>query len=454
MAIKKDNIPAEKTAAEPTDSDIVAKILQAAANTGDKAAARKPAAAPVIAETEKTAPPAPVKTGENRKNTAAPRAKKRSGAARNPLIAALNFVFMLIAALIFAGVLALYGLKSLYQRPGGADSAQMIVIPAGSGINSIADLLEKQGLISHKAVFIYGAYLAGKAKLLKAGEYEIPAGAAPRDIADILLRGRGVQHSVTLPEGLTVAQVFAKLAAEPLLTGELPEKLPPEGSLIADTVRFARGAARRDIVRRLSAGQERLVQEIWAQRATDLPLKNREELIILASLVEKETGIAAERPHIAAVFYNRLRQNMRLQSDPTVLYGLFGGQGKPADRALFRADLEKETPYNTYKILGLPPTPICNPGRDSLLAAASPMLSADLYFVADGSGGHIFASSLSEHNANVAKWRAFKKARQEAAEAEKPALPPADKSAAAAAEENSEAKQAPAAAGGLIEETP
>lgn len=339
-------------------------------------------------------------------------ADMRSKTAHNPLIVFGNFIFMLAGFIILAAALALYGVKNLYDRPGSLEQAQTILIPPGSGIQAIADLLKKQNIIKNAPVFVYGTYLGDKSKLLKAGEYEIPAGASMRDIADILARGRSVQHSVTVPEGLTVAQIFAKLAEEPLLTGDLPQNLPPEGSLMTNTVHFIRGTARREIIRRLAAGQAHLVEEIWARRAADLPLKSREEMVILASIVEKETSIAAERPRIAAVFYNRLKKHMRLQSDPTVLYGIFGGQGRPAGRPIYRSDLEQETAYNTYKIFGLPPTPICNPGRDSLLAVANPPQTEDLYFVADGSGGHIFSVTLGEHNSNVSKWRALKKARQ------------------------------------------
>jgi len=337
---------------------------------------------------------------------------KRSQKSHNPVIVFANFIFMLATFCIVVGTAALYEGKSIFTRPGISPQPQTISVPSGSGIHSIADLLEKRRLISNPKLFVYGSQWEGKAGLLKAGEYEIPAYASMQDIIDILVQGHSVEYSITFPEGLTVEQIFAKLRETPLLTGSLPQNLPPEGSLMTDTVKFARGTARKALVARLQNNQEHLVQEIWANRAPNLPLKTPEDMVILASIVEKETGIASERPHIAAVFYNRLRKNMRLQSDPTVLYGLFGGKGRPADRPIYRSDLDKVTPYNTYKIMGLPPTPICNPGKDSLLAVAHPQQSDDLYFVADGSGGHVFSQTLSEHNNNVSKWRAWRKAQE------------------------------------------
>ena len=178
---------------------------------------------------------------------------------------------------------------------------------------------------------------------------------------------------------------------------------------MANTVNFTRGTTREQIVKRLREGQQKLVADIWAKRSADLPIKNINDFVTLASIVEKETGIPSERPQVAAVFYNRLEKNMRLQSDPTVIYGLFGGKGKPSDRPIYQSDLDKETPYNTYKINGLPPTPIANPGKDALEAVANPPKTDALYFVADGTGGHVFSKTLDEHNANVRKWRALQK---------------------------------------------
>lgn len=195
----------------------------------------------------------------------------------------------------------------------------------------------------------------------------------------------------------------------------MPAEMPPEGALIADTQRVTRGTSRKEVISKMIAEQQELVETIWARRSPDLPLKDINEFVTLASIVEKETGIADERSRVAAVFINRLKKGMRLQSDPTIIYGLFGGAGKPADRPIYQSDIEKETPYNTYVIKGLPPTPIANPGRESLEAVANPSQTDDLYFVADGTGGHVFATTLEEHNENVARWREVEKKRAEEA---------------------------------------
>nr|WP_075914942.1 endolytic transglycosylase MltG [Bartonella apis] len=333
----------------------------------------------------------------------------RSKVARNPLIILGNFFLMLVVVIILAITIPIYVGKNMFVAVGPQSNEQVVLINQGAGIREIASILEKQGLIRSTDIFVYGVGYQDKARLLKAGEYAIPAHASMKDIMDILVEGKSIEHAFTVPEGLTVAQVFDRLAANDVLVGDLPKVLPPEGSLMANTVNFIRGTTREQIVKRLRDGQQKLVADIWAKRAPDLPIKNINEFVTLASIVEKETGIATERPQVAAVFYNRLAKNMRLQSDPTVIYGLFGGKGKPSDRPIYQSDLDKDTPYNTYKINGLPPTPIANPGRDALEAVANPPKSDALYFVADGTGGHVFSKTLDEHNANVRKWRAMQK---------------------------------------------
>ena len=333
----------------------------------------------------------------------------RSKVARNPLIILGNFFLMLVIVIILAITIPIYVGKNMFVATGPQSNEQVVLINQGAGIREIASILEKQGLIRSADIFVYGVGYQDKARLLKAGEYAIPAHASMKDIMDILVEGKSIEHAFTVPEGLTVAQVFDRLAANDVLVGSLPKVLPPEGSLMANTVNFIRGTTREQIVKRLRDGQQKLVADIWAKRAPDLPIKNINEFVTLASIVEKETGIATERPQVAAVFYNRLAKNMRLQSDPTVIYGLFGGKGKPSDRPIYQSDLDKDTPYNTYKINGLPPTPIANPGRDALEAVANPPKSDALYFVADGTGGHVFSKTLDEHNENVRKWRAMQK---------------------------------------------
>jgi UPF0755 protein len=226
---------------------------------------------------------------------------------------------------------------------------------------------------------------------------------------ELLKSGKSVMYSLTIPEGLTVEQALQRVAQEDTLSGDMPQTVPPEGSLATDTLRFTRGYSRQQIVDKLLADQKKLVEEVWQRRAPDLPLANIDDFVTLASIVEKETGKGDERSRVAAVFLNRLAKGMRLQSDPTIIYGLFGGKGKPADRPIYQSDIDKQTPYNTYLINGLPPTPIANPGRAALEAVANPSKTDDLYFVADGTGGHVFASTLEEHNQNVARYRALQK---------------------------------------------
>jgi UPF0755 protein len=228
--------------------------------------------------------------------------------------------------------------------------------------------------------------------------------------------GRSVLHAITFPEGLTSQQIVDRLNADMVLTGDVAE-VPSEGSLMPDTYKFTRGQTRQQIIEQMERAQEKAVAEIWSRRSPDLPIATPQELVTLASIVEKETGRADERPRVAAVFINRLRQGMRLQSDPTIIYGLFGGVGKPSNRPILQSDLDKPTAYNTYQVDGLPPTPIANPGKAALEAVANPSRTNDIYFVADGSGGHAFAATIEEHNRNVARWRRIEAARLEAQKA-------------------------------------
>jgi UPF0755 protein len=225
-----------------------------------------------------------------------------------------------------------------------------------------------------------------------------------RDIMDAMVTGKGVLYSVVIPEGLTSQQIVDRLKSEETLSGDVT-RVPDEGTLLPETYKFTRGDSRDNLIGWMQRERERVLNEIWSRRAADLPIKSKEELVVLASVVEKETALADERTRVAAVFINRLRLNMRLQSDPTVVYGMFKGAGKPPGFMLSRADLESATPYNTYVIPRLPPGPIANPGRASLEAVAQPSRTRDLFFVADGSGGHAFAETYEEHLRNVARWR-------------------------------------------------
>ncbi len=351
---------------------------------------------------------------------------KRSRASRSQLVVFMNFVVTsAVLAVIVAGV-ALYVGKREFEGPGPSTVTTNFMVRPNTGVAEIAEQLERRGLISDQRIFRLGVRAYDHEGGLKAGEYEIKAHASMRDIMELLESGKSVLASLTIPEGLTVAQAFQRIAEHEALTGDMPAEMPPEGSLIADTQRFTRGASRQQIIDKMVADQKRLVENIWNRRVSGLPLADINEFVTLASIVEKETGVADERSRVAAVFINRLNKGMRLQSDPTILYGLFGGKGRPADRPIYQSDIDKPTPYNTYTINGLPPGPIATPGRESLEAVANPSKTKDLYFVADGTGGHVFATTLEEHNENVARWRAIqRKQREEAAKAAQTEAAPA-----------------------------
>lgn len=334
---------------------------------------------------------------------------RRSRGSRNQIVVFMNFLMSLIVLVaIGAGAFLFYG-KRTFDGPGPAAQDTTFVVNPNSGLQTISNDLQAQGLISDAWIFSRGVSALGNAGALKAGEYGIKAHASMRDIMDVLKSGKSIMFSITIPEGLTVDLAMQRVASAAELSGDMPAQVPDEGSLAADTQRFTRGMPRQRIIDKMLADQKALVESIWANRAPDLPLADLNEFVTLASIVEKETGVAAERPKVASVFINRLNKGMRLQSDPTIIYGLFGGKGKPADRPIYQSDIQKPTPYNTYVINGLPPTPIANPGRAALEAVANPEATNYLYFVADGTGGHVFAETLEEHNKNVAKWRALHK---------------------------------------------
>jgi UPF0755 protein len=324
--------------------------------------------------------------------------------ARHPLVVFLNFFLTtIIVAGIAAGGAFFFG-KMRFQAEGALDQARTVTIDRGTDVAGIADLLQRSGAISSKWLFVAGVWLSGEQANLKAGEYLIPARASMAEIMDTMVTGRGILYSISIPEGLTSKQIVDRLNEDDILVGEIKE-VPPEGSLLPETYKFSRGDTRENLLSRMRRDRDRIVTDVWNRRANDLPIKSVDELVVLASIVEKETSLADERSRVAAVFINRLRLNMRLQSDPTVVYALFGGQGKPAGFTLSRADLDTQSPYNTYTSDGLPPAPIANPGRASLEAVANPSRTRDLFFVADGSGGHAFAETYEEHLRNVSRWR-------------------------------------------------
>jgi UPF0755 protein len=313
--------------------------------------------------------------------------------------------FVLLGALVTVGALAWLMKEARSPGPLAADKVVMIVREDDAG--SIADQLERAGVIDSAMWFNILTLLDGNRGALKRGEYAFKAAVSMNEIENELIAHHVVRYKLTIPEGLTSEEVIDRLREDPVLIGEIREP-PREGSLMPDTYYFERGDTRLSILSRMAKVQARTVDEIWKERSPDLPIKSPGEMVTLASIVEKETGKPEERPRVAGVFINRLEKHMRLESDPTIVYGLAQGKGT-LGRSITRADLNQSTPYNTYIIEGLPPGPICNPGKAALEAVAKPARSRDLYFVADGTGGHAFAETLDQHQKNVAHWRQIEK---------------------------------------------
>ncbi|MGB1005653.1 MAG: endolytic transglycosylase MltG [Thalassobaculaceae bacterium] len=307
-------------------------------------------------------------------------------------------VLLLSAAMIGAAV---WG-QNLIEAPGPSSVETTVVVPRGHGPAAIGRTLEEAGVIKDRRLFQIAAWLSGASAKLQAGEYAFPAAVSVVGSLAILRAGRTVVRRVTIPEGLSSSEIVSRLLAHEALTGAI-DTLPPEGSLLPETYHFSHGQSRADILKRMASAMASTVDRLWRERAPDLPLASPAEAVVLASIVEKETALAVERPVVASVFINRLRKGMRLQSDPTVVYALTGGP--PLSRPLTRADLRRQHPYNTYVIKRLPPGPIANPGAAALAAVLRPAKTDFLYFVADGSGGHAFARTLAEHNRNVRAWR-------------------------------------------------
>jgi UPF0755 protein len=348
---------------------------------------------------------------------------RRSKRARNPFVVIGNAVITLFILIAVVAAFALVTGKQRFDAPGPLAEDKVVNIPRGSGIRDISDVLLRDGVIDQPWVFL-GGVLALKAREdLKAGEYQFKAHASLRDVVATIVEGRVVSHQLTIPEGLTSEQIVARLLDDDVLTGNIKE-IPREGSLLPDTYNFNRGVTREQMIQRMQQGQQRVIKEVWDRHSPDLPIKTPEQLVALASLVEKETGKPEERTRVAAVFVNRLKQKMRLQSDPTIIYGLVGGKGT-LGRPIMKSEIEQPTPYNTYQIEGLPPGPIANPGRASLEAAANPARTRELYFVADGTGGHAFAETYEQHQRYVARLRAMEAGDQkDQAPAEAPSPPP------------------------------
>ena len=320
-------------------------------------------------------------------------------------------LFALLLPLGAAALTALWWFDDRFHAPGPLAEDTDIFVPAGTGVGGIASRLSAAGAIGDPRLFKIGVLIYGGERALKAGEYRLGAHASARAVMELLIEGRVLVRRVTVREGLLSAEVVAVIEATEALDGAV-EEIPGDGALLPETYHFTRGDTRAGIMARMAQAMDGALAELWPGRAENLPFDTPDQALVLASIVEKETGLAAERPHIAGVFVNRLRKGMKLQSDPTVIYGLTVENG-PLGRALRRADLDHDRLYNTYRIDGLPPAPIANPGRDAIAAVLNPLATKDLYFVADGGGGHAFAETLAAHNRNVAKWRKHQRAARE-----------------------------------------
>ncbi|KZK82673.1 putative aminodeoxychorismate lyase [Pseudovibrio sp. Ad13] len=340
---------------------------------------------------------------------AAPPPPPRSRHARNPVVITINFLLSIaVLGIIVAGA-ALYWGKGEFDATGPLTEETIFIVASGMSLPQIAGKLEDEGVITNSLVFEAGTRLFKNENKIKAGEYEFPVGISMKTVMEDLVSGRAVYHSVTFPEGWSSVQIINRLNANKILTGEI-SAIPAEGSLLPETYTFTRGTSKVRIIEQMEKAMDDHIARIWEKRSQGLPIDTPEQLVILASIVEKETSKVDEHPRVASVFVNRLRKGMPLQSDPTILYGLFGGDAWTKDRsAITRSMLKERNPYNTYQIKALPPGPIGNPSAAALEAVANPARTKDLYFVADGTGGHAFAESYKQHQRNVANWRKVEK---------------------------------------------
>ncbi|MBL8789138.1 MAG: endolytic transglycosylase MltG [Rhizobiales bacterium] len=342
----------------------------------------------------------------------------------------LGWLFALaIISAIAVGSLGAW-LYARYNAPGPLQQATIVDVPRNLDRMQVAQFLHDKGVVSDSLTMGIAAFAqAVRGSSMRAGEYEFPANASMAEVFNIMASGRVVMYKFTVPEGWTSEMAVKRLMEQEPMAGDVAA-IPAEGAVIANTYLYARGKSRQQLLDEMVRAQSELIEEIWARRPADTILKDKNEMVTLASIVEKETGKADERPRVAAVFLNRLKAGMRLQSDPTIIYGLVGGKGK-LDRPITQSDIDSDTPFNTYRINGLPPSPIASPGKDAMEAVLNPAPVSDLYFVADGTGGHVFATTLEEHNANVRKWRAIEAGKAQPAPAPEATAAPADPAAQA-----------------------
>ncbi len=321
---------------------------------------------------------------------------------RRPVVATasgiLSFIGIAIIGLAIGWSLAVQRVDSA----GPLEADKVVVLPP-TDVSGIIDQLAQEGVIDNRFLMNATLWAEGLRHDVRFGEYLFKQGASLQEVIDTLVSGKPILHALTIPEGLTSEQVVERINEDDMLVGKIGA-IPREGTLMPDTYKFARGSKREQLIANMQAEQSKVLAEAWAHRSPDLPFHSSYELVTLASIVEKETGRADERPRVAGVFINRLMRNMPLQSDPTIVYGLVGGKGT-LGRGILKSELDQKTPYNTYAITGLPPGPIANPGKAALEAVANPSRTKDLYFVADGTGGHAFAENLDQHRQNVARWR-------------------------------------------------
>jgi len=330
----------------------------------------------------------------------------------------IKTLFMLAVTLALLGATAAAGgyfwLKNEIAKPGPSTEEQSVTVGSGETLNALSTRLEAKGLVSDARLLRLAARLELIPTNIRQGEYVIPAGASVTEIAQTLISDDVILYRITIPEGLTTAQILRRIEADPVLIGDLPDPLPGEGTLLPDTYSFSRGTSRAELIALMQEAQAELLAELWPQRTQDAQVATPQEAVILASVVQEEAANLEEIDLISGVFTTRLKRGMKLESDPTVIYGVSGGEPlvnrKGERRTLYRSELDRQTPWNTYIIAGLPETPICNPGKEAIAAVLAPPETEYLFFVADGQGGHRFSDNYAEHRRNVEAYRAYERA--------------------------------------------